>query len=88
MMSLIIQCKSDMEAECEKLGIEVIDMELHHVGVPHLIIELKENVLNITDMLEILGNILYEHYCENIDVMVLILTLLTLIVKPMIIILM
>ena len=42
-------------------------MELHHVGVPHLIIELKENVLNITDMLEILGNILYEHYCENID---------------------
>ena len=59
--------QSDLETECEKLGIEVIDMELHHVGVPHLIIELKENVLNITDLLEILGNILYEHYCNNVD---------------------
>lgn len=60
--------QSDLETECEKLGIEVIDMELHHVGVPHLIVELKEQVLNITEVLEVLGNIIYEHYCETVDV--------------------
>ena len=59
--------QSDLETECEKLGIEVIDMELHHVGVPHLIVELKEQVLNITEVLEVLGNILYEYYCETVD---------------------
>ena len=59
--------QSMLETECEKLEIEVIDMELHHVGVPHLIIELKEDVLLNRDLLDILGNILSEYYIENID---------------------
>tara|TARA_B100000768_G_C11280685_1_gene378399 strand:+ start:630 stop:3380 length:2751 start_codon:yes stop_codon:yes gene_type:complete len=56
-----------LEAECEKLDIEVIDMELHHVGIPNLIVELKENVLQQTDILEILGNILNQYYIENFN---------------------
>ena len=59
--------QSLLEAECEKLDIEVIDMELHRVGVPHLIVELKENVLANRDLLEILGSILSEYYTSNID---------------------
>ena len=42
-------------------------MELHHVGIPNLIIELKENVLQQTDILEILGNILNQYYIENFN---------------------
>tara|TARA_B110000908_G_C10248793_1_gene450560 strand:+ start:190 stop:2910 length:2721 start_codon:yes stop_codon:yes gene_type:complete len=59
--------QSNLENECEKLGLEVIDMELHHVGVPQLIIELKEDVLSITEVLEVLGTIIYETFCENIN---------------------
>tara|TARA_B110000977_G_C11079570_1_gene492468 strand:- start:572 stop:3313 length:2742 start_codon:yes stop_codon:yes gene_type:complete len=56
-----------LETECEKLDIEVIDMELHRVGIPNLIIELKENVLKQTDILEILGNILNQYYIDNFN---------------------
>lgn len=59
--------QSNIEKECENLGIEVIDMEMHQVGVPHLIVELKENVFAVTDVLEILGSIIYEYYKTNIN---------------------
>lgn len=59
--------QNELELECEKLGIEVIDMEIHHVSVPHLIIELKEDVHVIKEVLEVLGNILLEYYSESVD---------------------
>ena len=55
-----------LETECEKFDLEVHDIELHHVGVPHLVIELKENVLNLSDILQVLGSVINETYQDKI----------------------
>lgn len=61
------QIQSNLESECENLGIEVIDIELHNVGVPHLIIEIKLDVFSSKDILEVCGSILSEYWIKNIS---------------------
>ena len=56
--------QSDLETECEKLGIEVIDMELHHVGVPHLNYGIKRKCFKYYRSFRSFRKYFYEYYCE------------------------
>ena len=57
-----------LEKQLSPLGIEILDLESHRVGVLHLVIEIKQDVLSLSeDIFIIASSIINEYYKENIS---------------------